>query len=203
MRSTRKVKCADCKDVFRIEYDSRKGSQDTYTCKCGKLQCYPNSYGSFFYNKGGKDEPLSYEKEDHTIHYYEEDYIELSDEAHRLISEIRELGEYISDTMAGVYFYDYTCDEEVSLQLDGGSDLETVSINAKIRLRDDNGWKWHRKQQEERVSESLSRFKNVLIKIKSGELCLNKPQKVWDNDSLEWYDGARVQQNLFDYELYC
>lgn len=203
MRRVRNVKCADCKDVFKIEYDSRKDRQDTYSCKCGKLRCRPDSYGGFSYGRDGNYEEMSYEEEERVISYYEEDYIQLSDEAKQLISEISKLGKDLADNTIGVYFYDYTCDEKISFELDGGSDLEGLSIESKVTLRDDQGWRWDREKQENRVIESLTRFKDILIKVQNKELDLSKPRKVWDNDSLEWHDGTRIQQKLYDYELYC
>ena len=47
MYRERLVGCLDCGDRFKIIYDSKKEQQDKYTCKCGKLVCYPDSYGSF------------------------------------------------------------------------------------------------------------------------------------------------------------
>ena len=88
MYKSRNVKCADCKDVFRIEYDSRKDKQDVYTCKCGKLKCYPDSYGSFSYDRNGRYEDMSWEDQEYKSLNYEEDYIKLSDEANLLLSEI-------------------------------------------------------------------------------------------------------------------
>ena len=51
--------------------------------------------------------------------------------------------------------------------------------------------------------EALTRFKNILIKVKNGELDLSKPRKVWEDESLEWHDGTRTQQELYNYELIC
>lgn len=93
--------------------------------------------------------------------------------------------------------------KKISFELDGGSNLEGLSIESKVTLRDDQGWRWNREKQEDRVIESLTRFKDILIKVQNGELDLSKPRKVWDNDSLEWHDGTRTQQKLYDYELYC
>lgn len=134
---------------------------------------------------------------------YEEDYIQLSDEAKQLISEISKLGKDLADNTIGVYFYDYTCDEKISFELDGGNDLEGLSIESKVTLRDDQGWRWDREKQENRVIESLTRFKDILIKVQNGELDLSKPRKVWDNNSLKWHNGTRTQQKFYDYELYC
>lgn len=203
MYRSRNVKCANCKDIFRIEYDSRKDKQDEYVCKCGKLKCYPDSYGSFSYNRDGDYEDISYEEQERVISYYEEDYIRLSDETNLLVTEIRRLGKDIADNTIGVYFYDYTCDEKISFELDGGSDSECLSIESKVTLRDDKGWRWDREKQENRVIESLTRFKNILIKVQNGELDLSKPRRIWDDEDLEWHDGTKTQQKLYDYELYC
>lgn len=204
MYKSRNVKCADCKDIFRIEYDSRKSKQDVYKCKCGKLICYPDSYGSFSYDRDGNYEELSYEEEEHKFIKYEEDYIRLSETANLLLSEINTIGEKLGRN-SGIYFYNYSDDDEISLELSGGSDLESIFIKANVKLQDDKGWRnqKEKQKQEGRIIESLTSFKNVLEKVKNGELDLSKPQKIWENSSLEWYDGARIQQKLYDYELLC
>lgn len=203
MYKSRNVKCADCKDIFRIEYDSRKDRQDTYTCKCGKLKCYPDSFGSFSYDRSGNYEDISYKEQEHIYTNYEEDYIKLSNEANQLITEIRAIGKDLGDHRISILFYDYTDEDEISFELYGGSDLESLSIKLDVRLQDDEGWRYGREKQEERVMESLTRFKDILLKVQNDELDLSKPKKVWDNDSLEWHDSVRTQQNLYDYELYC
>lgn len=204
MYKSRNVKCADCKDIFRIEYDSRKSKQDVYKCKCGKLICYPDSYGSFSYDRDGNYEELSYEEKEYKFIKYEEDYIRLSETANLLLSEINIIGEKLGRN-SGIYFYNYSDDDEISLELSGGSDLESIFIKANVKLQDDKGWRnqKEKQKQEGRIIESLTSFKNVLEKVKNGELDLSKPQKIWENSSLEWYDGARTQQKLYDYELLC
>lgn len=204
MYRSRNVKCADCKDIFRIEYDSRKSKQDIYKCKCGKLVCYPDSYGSFSYDRDGNYEKLSYEEGEYKIIQYEEDYIRLSETVNLLLSEINTIGEQLGRN-SGIYFYNYSDEDEISLELSGGSELESISIKANVKLQDDRGWRnqKEKQKQEDRIIESLTSFKNVLEKVINGELDLSKPQKFWENDSLEWYDGTRTQQKLYDYELLC
>lgn len=204
MYKSRNVKCADCKDIFRIEYDSRKSKQDVYKCKCGKLICYPDSYGSFSYDRDGNYEKLRYEEEEYKFIQYEEDYIRLSETANLLLSEINKIGEKLGRN-SGIYFYNYSDDDEISLELSGGSDLESILIKANVKLQDDKGWRnqKEKQKQEDRIIESLTSFKNVLERVKNGELDLSKPQKVWEDNSLEWYDGTRTQQKLYDYELWC
>lgn len=204
MYRSRNVKCADCKDIFRIEYDSRKSKQDIYKCKCGKLVCYPDSYGSFSYNRDGNYEKLNYEEEERKFIQYEEDYIRLSETASLLLSEINTIGEQLGRN-SGIYFYNSSDKDEISLELSGGNELESISIKANVKLKDDQGWKIPEEKQrkEDRIIESLTSFKNVLEKVKNGELDLSKPQKVWEDNSLEWHDGTRTQQKLYDYELLC
>ena len=66
----------------------------------------------------------------------------------------------------------------------------------------------------ESIDASFDRLKEIfgielepsidnLRRIQNKELDLNKPKKVWDDESLEWYDGTRTQQKLYDYELVC
>ena len=206
MYKSRNVKCADCKDVFRIEYDSRKDKQDVYTCKCVKLKCYPNSYGSFSYDRNGRYEDMSWEDQEYKSLNYEEDYIKLSDEANLLLSEINDIARQLNKGEYKASFYNYTDEDKLSLELYGCSNLnEGLSIQVDIRLKDDKGWKnqEEKRKKEERIIEALSRFKSILTKVKNKELDLNKPKKVWDDKSLEWYDGTKTQQKLYDYELVC
>lgn len=204
MYKSRNVKCADCKDIFRIEYDSRKSKQDVYKCKCGKLICYPDSYGSFSYDRDGNYEKLSYEEKEYKFIQYEEDYIRLSETANLLLSEINTIGEKLGRN-SKIYFYNSSSDDEISLELSGGSELESISIKANVKLQDDMGWRisGEKQRQEDRIIESLTSFKNVLERVKNGELDLSKPQKVWEDNSFEWHDGTRTQQKLYDYELLC
>ena len=64
MYRERLVGCLDCGDRFKIIYDSKKEQQDKYTCKCGKLVCYPDSYGSFSYDRNGNPEKIPYDEQE-------------------------------------------------------------------------------------------------------------------------------------------
>lgn len=204
MFQSRNVKCSDCKDIFRIEYDSRKKKQDVYTCKCGKLKCYPDHFGGFSYDRDGNYEELSYEEKDYKFIQYEEDYIKLSDKASFLLTEINEIGKKLSGKN-GIFFYNVSNENYISLELSGGSDVEGISIKVDVKLQDDEGWKYfdERMKQEKRLMESLTRFKDILIKVGNDKLDLSNPQKIWDDESLEWHDGSKTQQKLYDYELIC
>jgi len=54
-----------------------------------------------------------------------------------------------------------------------------------------------------RILEGLNRFKNVILKVSKKEIDLDNPRKLWDDSSLEWNDGTRTQQKIYDYELCC
>ena len=47
MRKARTVRCNACGDTFVIEADSRDVPEIRYTCRCGKLRGY---YNTFFIN---------------------------------------------------------------------------------------------------------------------------------------------------------
>ena len=153
MYSSRKVKCADCGDVFIIEYDSRKERQDVYTCKCGKLRCRPDSFGGFSYYRGGNYKEIDYKDEEHTILKYEEDYIKLSDAANTLLSEIDNLGKQLHKKIS-VYYFNHSNNERISLELGGGSEKEGITIKTNVSLYDKEGWKYDKEKQESRVVKS-------------------------------------------------
>lgn len=202
MYHSQKVRCADCGDVFRIEYDSRKEMENVYTCKCGKLRCYPY-LTSFSHNRNGNVEEMDYDEEQHIYENYEEDYIKLSDNANLLLSEINELGDRLSKEK-GIYYYDFSDDDYLSLSISERNEIgESIEIKVKVSLCDNEGWKYGREQQNSRVIEALTRFKNILNQLIRGEINLCNPQNVWDNESLEWNDGLKEQKRLYDYTLYC
>ena len=203
MYISKKVKCADCGDIFKIEYDSHKKLQDTYSCKCGKLRCRMDSYGSFSYHDGGNYEKIEYEDSEYTSYYYDEDFIKLTHEANYLMEEINELGNQLGKKI-GISFYNMTDDDHISLEIDDCNSAEYLSIKVDIDLVNRYGWRSSEKiETENRIIEALSRFKDIIAKSINGEIDLDKPRKIWDDNSLEWYDGTREQQKLYDYELYC
>lgn len=206
MYRSRNVKCASCKDIFRVEYNSRNESGRYATCKCGKVKGYLNSNGSFICGINDPCETLSYKEQEHVIEYYEEDYIRLSDEESEMLSEIIEECNNIANSKIGVTFYNHTDERYVNLRLEGISDyMEGIAINVHVRLIDDNGfgWKYEKSKQKNRLFESLTRFKNVVLMVKSGELDLTCPESVFDNEDLEWNDYTKTQLKLYNYELYC
>lgn len=118
MYRERMVKCKDCSDVFKIVYDSKKEQQDKYKCKCGKLICSPNRYGSFSYEKNGNYQELSYEEEQRKLEYYEDDYIRLTDEELELFYQIENISK------CDEFTYDYTSyfdQDSIRLELSGYS----------------------------------------------------------------------------------
>lgn len=200
------VKCKDCQDIFKIVYDSKKQNQDTCSCKCGKLICYPDSFGGFSYDRNGIYEKLSYEESKYKSEYYEEDYIRLTEEESDLLNKIDVIGKEIENEMIDVYYTNLSDDKRIYVFLDGTSNAnESMVISFEIRLRS-YGQEW--KDYEilrihERTLEGLNRFLNIIIKVKNKEINLCNPRKIWDDDSLEWKDGIKTQQEIYDYELYC
>lgn len=208
MYRSRNVKCSSCKDVFKAEYDSRKNSQSVYSCKCGKLtRCNLSCYGGLSYNSGGTYESISLEEQEITKIYYDEDYIMLSDEENLLVSEIIESGEYINENFDGVYFGNFTSENKISFRLKTDNyiedSVEDITINASVELFDERGWEFGKEKQKDRLIESLTRFRDVIVKVRNGELDLTHPKNIWSNENLEWHDGTRTQLELYDYELYC
>lgn len=215
MYRSRKVKCSSCKDIFKAEYDSRKSSQDTYTCKCGKLtRCSLNYSGSLSYNSGGTYENISLEEQEITKMYYDEDYIVLSDEENLLVSEIIKAGEYINKNADGIHFYNFTNEDRISFVLKTDNyiedSVENIEVKVSVDLMDEEGWngrgfiyKPSREEQKNRVAESLTRFRYFITSVQNGELDLTNPRSIWSNKDLEWHDGARTQLELYDYKLYC
>lgn len=202
MYNATNIKCADCGDIFRAEYDSRKQRQDEYKCKCGKLRGYLDSYCSFSYNRDGNLAKLTYKEHEYVTIHYEEDYIRLSDEQKDIVSNIIAIGNELTDR-PGLYFYNHTTDEEISFELMGGSDNEAITIACEVKLIDNYGWKHGRNEREQRLDEAINRFHDILVKVQNEELNLNKPRHIWDNDDMEWHEGSKIQQKLYDYELYC
>jgi hypothetical protein len=204
MYRERLVVCGDCKDKFKIIYDSRKKYQDSYSCKCGKLICYPNSFGGFGYDRGGNCADIQYEEREYKSEYYEEDYIKLTEEENTLFSKIDIIGNELNESC---YIYSGTsCEDEVSLSLYGHSKSnEDLVISFDIRLKS-SGSGWNEveiKRNHERLLEGLNRFLDIITKVKNKEIDLDNPRKIWDDDSFEWNDGTRTQQKVYDYELCC
>jgi len=202
MYISRNVKCADCGNVFKIEYDSRKEKQDIYTCKCGHLKCYANVFGIFCKNPDGMDEKLTDTETEDFSYNYDEDYIKLSDESISLLSDIDHLGNLLNRKM-NIHYYNYTNKEHISLELKGGSEKEDIKIKANVNLLNKYGWKHGKEEQEKRVIEALSRFKNILTEINNGNLDLSKPRKIWTNTNCEWHNRMQVQKELYNYQLTC
>jgi hypothetical protein len=205
MYRERLVECGDCGDRFKIIYDSRKERQDTYKCKCGKLKVYPDNYGSYGYDRGGNSKKLSYEEYDSKLEYYEEDYIRLSENELKLFNEIDKIGLELKENHYGIYT-NLSDENGIYLHLDGCSKLnEGLTISLEIRLQSfGEGWRQNEiSNKHERIVEGLNRFKDVITKVQNKEIDLDNPRKIWDDDSLEWNDGTRSQQKIYDYELCC
>lgn len=206
MYSERLVECADCGDRFKITYDSRKERQDEYKCNCGKLVCHPDYFGGFSYNRNGSYKDIPYNEQESKYKYYEEDYIKLNDEEQKILKEIdsvalEEFGDKYSSPYSNRTNYDY-----IRLELEGCSrSNEGLRISLEVRLQSwGNGWNDREvKEKHDRILDGLNRFKDVLLKVKNKEIDLDAPRKIWKDDSLEWYDGTRTQQELYDYTLNC
>ena len=202
MYCERLVECADCGDRFKIIYDSKKKHQDRYICKCGKLVCYPDHFGSYSYDTGGNYKEIPYKEQHYKGIYYEEDYIKLTNEENALLSEISQIG-----TEKLKYYYSEHVDEDgIELALDGcNNSNECLTIKFEVRLKS-FGNEWNEREKEsvhKRLMDGLSRFKNIMIKVCDNTIDLNDPRKTWENESLEWDDGTRTQHKKYDYELCC
>lgn len=205
MYRERLVACGDCKDRFKIIYDSRKEHQNKYTCKCGKLVCYPDSFGGFSYDKGGSYEKIPREESEFQFKYYDEDYIRLTEEENDLLSKIDTIGNELKENHYGIYT-NLSDEEGIYLHLDGASKSnEGLTISLETRLQSyGSGWSEKEIQDKhERLLTGLNRFFNIITKVKNKEIDLDNPRKIWDDDSLEWNDGIRTQQKIYDYELCC
>lgn len=205
MYRERLVECKDCGDRFKIIYDSRKQYQDRYACKCGKLICYPDSFGGFGYDKGGNPEEIPREERESYYKYYEDDYISLTEEENNLLDKIDTIGKELKDDHYGSYT-NLSDEDNIYLHLDGCSKSnEGLTISLEIRLRSyGSGWSEEEiKEKHERLLTGLNRFFNIITKVKNKEIDLDNPRKIWDDDSLEWNDGTRTQQKIYDYELCC
>lgn len=205
MYRERLVKCGNCQDIFKIIYDSKKKEQDKYTCKCGKLVCYPDSFGGFSYDINGTVEKLTYEESEYKHEYYEDDYIRLTDVENDLLNKIDMIGKELKEN----HYLSYTnlSDKKgIYLHLDGCSKLnEGLIISFETKLQS-YGESWREREvtdKHERLMTGLNRFLDIIIKVKNKEIDLDSPRKIWDDDSLEWNDGTRTQQEIYDYELCC
>ena len=205
MYRERLVECADCGDRFKITYDSRKEKQDKYKCKCGKLVCHPDYFGSFSYDRNGSYKEVAYEEQERKFEYYEEDYIRLNEEEQKILNEIDSIAPEISEK----YYSPYSNNSDenyIRLELYGCSKSnEGLTISLEIRLQSwGNGWSdGEIKEKHARILEGLNRFKDVILKVKNKEIDLDNPRKAWKDNSLEWHNGTRTQQELYDYELDC
>ena len=206
MYRSRNVKCANCKDIFRAEYDSRKNSQQYVSCKCGKVRGYLNSNGGFVHGINDPIESLSFKEQDYVIEHYEEDFIRLSDEEQVMLSEIiNDCGDIV-DRNLGVYFYNRTDERYVDLKLVGVADsMEGVDISMYVRLIDDRGfgWRFGREDQGERLLEALARFHNIVSMVKSGEIDLTRPSTILGKEDLEFDDYTKIQLELYRHEFLC
>ena len=206
MYRSRNVKCANCKDVFRAEYDSRKDSNPYAACKCGKVRGRLNSNGSFICGINDPFEMLSYKEQDHIIEYHEEDFIRLSDEEQAMLSEIVKDCNDIVNRNLGVYFYNRTDERYVDLKLEGVSDsMEGVDVAIRVRLIDDRGfgWRFGREDQEDRLFKALTRFQNIVSMVKSGEIDLTRPSTILGKEDLEFDDYTKIQLELYRHEFLC
>lgn len=205
MYRERIVSCGDCKDRFKIIYDSRKECQDRYSCKCGKLVCYPNSFGGFSYDKGGNYEKIPHEEGESISQYYDEDYIRLTEEENILLSKIDIIGNELKEIHYGAYT-NLSDEDGIYLHLDGCSKSnEGLTISLEVRLKSyGSGWReYETKDKHERLFEGLNRFLDIISKVLNKEIDLDNPRKIWDDNSLEWNDGTMTQQKIYDYELCC
>lgn len=205
MYTERLVECGDCEDRFKIVYDSKKDRQDEYSCKCGKLVCYPDYFGGYNYNRYGNPNRLSYEESEVKYEYYEEDYIRLTEEEQELLNEIDAIGNIIEEDNSLTY-HNFSDEDDVHLELYGCSKSnEGMTVCFKNRLRSyGNGWsESHILETHERLKEGLSRFKSIIIKVRDGEIDLDQTRELWEDKSFEWNGRNSVQQELYDYKLYC
>jgi len=202
MYCERLVECADCGDRFKIVYDSKKKYQGKYACKCGKLICYPDHFGSYSYDNGGHNKEIPYKEQHFKRIYYDEDYIKLTNEENTLLREISQIG---SEKLK-YYYSEHIEEDEIELALDGrNSSNEYLTIKFEIRL-ESFGKEWSEREKElahKRLMEGLSRFKIVMTKVCDSVIDLNNPCKTWEDNSLEWDDGTRTQHKQYDYELCC
>lgn len=200
MYRERYVKCADCGDKFKIIYDSMAERQIEFKCKCGKFKGTADSFGGFSYNSSGHSEKLSYEESESKSSRYEDDYIKLTDEELKLITEIDEVG-----ILMGYSYSNKTNKDRIQIGLSGCSTSnEGLFISSEIRLESNDGWRDYALiERHERIIESLTRFKNIITKVKEGEIDLDKPKVIWSDNLLEWNNGTKEQQKIYDYELYC
>lgn len=205
MYRERLVACRDCKDRFKIIYDSRKEYQDRYPCKCGKLVCYPDSFGGFSYDKGGNYEEIPHEERESISQYYDEDYIRLTEEENILLRKIDIIGNELKEIHYGSYT-NLSDEDGIYLHLEGCSKSnEGLIISLETRLKS-YGTAWHEvevKNKHERLLEGLNRFLDIITKVINKEIDLDNPRKIWNDNSLEWNDGTRTQQKIYDYELCC
>lgn len=205
MYRERLVGCLDCGDRFKIIYDSKKEQQDKYTCKCGKLVCYPDSYGSFNYDRNGNPEKIPYEEQEQKYEYYDDDYIQLTDEEQLLLNKIDEIGESLKNDKWYSIYSNASDESYIDLELCGcNKSNEGLAICFNIKLQSDNGWRdYEILKVHNRLMEGLNRFKDIILKVKNNEIDLDNPRKIWDDNSLEWNDTSKTQHQTYDYELNC
>lgn len=201
------VECGDCNDRFKKIYDSRKEEQEVCVCKCGKLEVYPK-INYFTCNRGGKCNKLPPEEQEYRYEYYEEDYINLTDEHNKLIQEISEIGLEVNkkrELGSHFYLYDRNNKEFIDISLSGVSKYgEKVDISFKIKLLSRYGWTSDEvNAQHERLTEGLNMFKDIITKVNNGEIDLEKPYEISDDDTLDWFDVYTTQIERYHYEYLC
>ena len=205
MYRERLVGCLDCGDRFKIIYDSKKEQQDKYTCKCSKFVCYPDSYGSFNYDRKGNPEKIPYEEQEQINKDYDEDYIKLTEDEQLLLNEIDEIGKSLKNDKWYSIYSNTSDDSYITLELGGCSKSnEGLSISFNVKLQSNDGWRdYEIVKVHNRLIEGLNRFKDIIIKVKNNEIDLDNPRKIWDDNSLEWDDALKTQHQTYDYELNC
>lgn len=207
MRKARTVRCNACGDTFIIEADSRDVPEIRYTCRCGKLRGY---YNTFFTDQRGfsANEYLADMGKDE-INYFEflypEDILTVPNKTKRVMRKIEKIGVKLGKNDGCVfrvikngsanqnieYRFQYTniCTDDI------------ISINAEANFVKTLGWKESDiSSQLEKIYSALNKYLKVLKSILRGYINLKEGERVYENkgNKYPWYtkwDSTRWNNN--------
>lgn len=206
MKITKTYKCVHCGKAFTSTYDSRNHQLFNYAqCLCGKARIHCTGPTSFFLSDCSiKDFVLSAAGSiafGKGVIEYPEDFLNLTEENKILLQKIKDVGNALEDE-AFTCFYDGSSEKEIFFSLEGADGRESVSITFKDSLFCEYGFSEEEMgRRNERINVSANRFLTLVEKILKGELDIDNPRRIWNDETLEWHSSRKEPVQLFDYYL--
>lgn len=206
MKIMKTYKCAHCGKVFTATYDSRKHQLFNYAqCLCGKARVHCTGPNSFFMSDCSTEDfvlssagSIAFER--HVIEY-SEDFLNLTEENKILLQKIKDAGNVLEDE-AFTCFCDDSSEKNIYFSLDGADGRESVSIIFKDSLFCEYGFSEEEMgRRNERINVSANRFLTLVEKLLKGELDIDNPRRIWNDETFEWHSSRKEPVQLFDYYL--